>query len=120
LIRGTVTDDGSPTIFLPVAGRDWATVVDTGFNGGLELPVALRPHVNARFKSRMRFLLAAGQEVIQDGYKVDLLFDGRTVTVEATFVPGDTILLGTAMLRDYRLEVDFVARTVKLDRVPPP
>jgi hypothetical protein len=41
------------------------------------------------------------------------------VTAEATFVSGDTILIGTAMLRGYRLEVDFVARTVKLDRVTP-
>jgi predicted aspartyl protease len=119
VIRGAVTDDGSPTILLPVVGRDWVTVVDTGFNGGLELPEALRPYVNARFTSRIRFLLAGGQQVVQNGYKVDFPFDGRPMTVEATFVPGDDILLGTALLRDYRLEIDFVARTVKLERVAP-
>ena len=52
MIRGTVTDDGTPTILLPVAGRDWVVVIDTGFNGGLELPEPLRPHVNARFTAR--------------------------------------------------------------------
>ena len=71
MIRGTVTDDGTPTILLPVAGRDWVVVIDTGFNGGLELPEPLRPHVNARFTARIRFLLAAGQQVVEDGYKVD-------------------------------------------------
>ncbi|HTK76572.1 MAG TPA: hypothetical protein VL371_15000 [Gemmataceae bacterium] len=105
MIRGTVTDDGSPTINLPVAGRDWTTVIDTGFNGGLELPEALRPHVNARFTTRLRFLLAAGRQVVQDGYKVDFPFDGRTLTAEATFVPGNGILIGTALLRDYRLDI---------------
>jgi predicted aspartyl protease len=107
VIRGTVTDDGSPTILIPIAGRDCAAVIDTGFNGGVELPEALRPYLNARFKARMRFLLAAGQEVVQDGYYVDFPFDGRPVTVEATFVHGDGILLGTALLRNYRLEIDF-------------
>ena len=120
MIRGTVTDDGSPTILLPVAGRDWVAVIDTGFNGGLELPAALRPYVNARFMMPLRYWLAGGQTVIQDTYEVAFPFDGRTVTAEATFVPGDTLLLGTALLRDYRLEVDFVARTVRLERAAAP
>jgi hypothetical protein len=38
---------------------------------------------------------------------------------EATFVDGDSILVGTGMMRDYRLNIDFVARTVKLERVHP-
>jgi predicted aspartyl protease len=120
VIRGTVTDDGSPTILLSVAGRDWTAVIDTGFNGGLELPEALRPHVNARFNMPLRYWLAGGQTIVQDTHDVDIPFDARMVPIEATFVSGDVILLGTALLRDYRLEVDFVARTVKLERVTPP
>lgn len=119
MIRGIVADDGSPTILIPLAGRDWAAVIDTGFNSGLELPDPLRPFVNSRFAMPLRYHLAGGQTVVQDTYKVDFPFGGRPVTAEATFVSGDTILIGTAMLRGYRLEVDFVARTVKLDRVTP-
>jgi predicted aspartyl protease len=119
VIRGTVTDDGSPTIPVAVAGRDWAAVIDTGFNGGLELPDVLQPHVNARFAMPLRYQLAGGQTVVQDTYDVDFPFDGRPVSAEATFVPGNYILIGTALLRDYLLEVDFVARTVKLERVAP-
>lgn len=49
--------------------------------------------------------------------EVDFPFDG-TVTAEATFVPGQEILIGTRLLSRYRLEVNFVQRTVLLERVP--
>jgi hypothetical protein len=52
LILGTVSADGIPTILLPVAGQDWRAAVDTGFNGDLELPNALRPFVHPRFIGR--------------------------------------------------------------------
>lgn len=39
-MTGTVTDDGVPIIMLPVAGQMWPGIIDTGFNGDLELPRA--------------------------------------------------------------------------------
>jgi hypothetical protein len=48
---------------------------------------------------------------------VDFPFDGQTVTAQATFVPGGEILIGTHFLRQYRLEINFVHRTVLLERV---
>jgi hypothetical protein len=48
---------------------------------------------------------------------VDFPFDEETLLAEATFVPGPEILLGTHLLRLYRLEIDFLARTVRLERV---
>jgi predicted aspartyl protease len=117
MIAGAVTDDGKPVIQLPVGGRDWPAIIDTGFNGDLELPDALRGAVNPRYVTDVLSILAAGVEVLEEAYDVDFPFDGRTTLAEATFVDGSTILVGTGMLRDYRLEIDFVARTVKLDRV---
>jgi predicted aspartyl protease len=116
VITGTVTDDGSPIVRLPVAGRDWPAVVDSGFNGDLELPEAFGRHVNARYLGPQRASLASGQEVVEELFNVDFPFDGRTVLAEASFVPGDTILLGTRLLRQYRLVIDFPARTVTLER----
>lgn len=43
-MQGTVTLDGVPMLYLPVAGRSWPAIVDTGFNGALELPDALQEH----------------------------------------------------------------------------
>ncbi|MBI3909585.1 MAG: hypothetical protein HY320_01465, partial [Armatimonadetes bacterium] len=61
--------------------------------------------------------LAGGQSVEEDHYLVEFPFDGRIVKVVATFTPGDEILIGTRLLRHYRLEIDCVARTVALARV---
>lgn len=116
MIMGQVTEDGQPIIQLTVAGRSWVAVVDSGFNGDLELPNALRGQLNARFRAREPWLLASGQSVEEDIYSVDFPFDDRMVYAEASFAPGDTILVGTGLLSSYRLIIDFVARTVLLER----
>src|SRR5437879_4662012 len=92
---------------LAVAGQSWPAIIDTGFNGDLELPQSLRAHVNARVKGRYRSLLAGGQSMVEDTYRVDFPFDGQTLVAEATFVAGGEILIGTHLLRKYRLEINF-------------
>ena len=116
-MTGFVDAGGTPVVVLPVAGQDWRGVIDTGFNADLELPDALRPHVNARFKGHLFSQLAAGQQTMQPFFAVDFPFDGQVVSAEATFIPGNEILLGTHMLHRYRLEIDFPAGTVVLTRV---
>jgi len=116
VLTGTVTDDGVPQILLTIAGQPWPAIIDTGFNGELELTDHLRRAVNARFIGRIPVALGGGQRIEEDVYLVDFPFDGETLLAEATFVPGQEILLGTHLLRLYRLEIDFPARTVRLER----
>ncbi len=42
MIRGTVSADGVPTITVSIASQDWIAIIDTGFNGDLELPEDLQ------------------------------------------------------------------------------
>ena len=49
MIVGRVTDEGEPTIELILDGRSWVAVVDTGFNGFLELPDIIRRTMNPRY-----------------------------------------------------------------------
>jgi predicted aspartyl protease len=95
VLTGTVTNDMVPQILLAVAGQPWPAIIDTGFNGELELPDHLRQAVNARFIGRIHVVLGGGQHVEEDVYLVDFPFDGETLLAEATFVPGQEILLGT-------------------------
>jgi predicted aspartyl protease len=95
----------------------WQGIIDTGFNGDLELPEALRATVRPRFIGRISSALAGGQRIEEDVYLVDSPFDGRTIHAETTFVPGNEILIGTQLLRPYRLEIHFPERTVLLHRV---
>lgn len=116
MIQGTVTIDGVPTVSLSVADRIWSATVNTGFNGDLELPEELRSFVNARFIAPTEWVLAGGHRSVEDTYEVEFTFDGSLLAAEATFVPGDSILIGTGMMAQYRLATDFVAATVLLEQ----
>jgi clan AA aspartic protease len=115
LIEGIITADGVPAIEVEVGGQAWQAIIDTGFNGELELPERLRSHVNAEFVGRAASLLAANQRIEEDVFLVDFPFDWRAVRVQATFVNGDEILIGTRILRDYRLLIDFPVGTVAIE-----
>jgi predicted aspartyl protease len=118
LVLGHVDRDGKPIVLLDIGGRAWPSLIDTGFNGALELPEALRPLVKPRFQGTVYSILAGGQSLLEESYLVDFPFDGETVTAEAVFAPGTSeILLGTLLLDRHRLEIDFVARTVRIERV---
>lgn len=118
MITGTVTLSGEPTIEIPVAGLMMKAVIDTGFNGGLQLPYAVFAPLNPRFAGRVVSVLAAGQAVFEDIYNLQFLFDGRVVPTDATFVQDTVILIGTSLLRHHRLDINFKARTVLIERVP--
>lgn len=116
MIEGSVSLDGVPSVELDVAGKTWTAIVDTGFNGDLELPLALGDHVIVRRIGTVQSNLAGGVTITEDYFEVRFPFDGREVVAEATFVDGSAILLGTGLIRDYRLEIDFPKSHVKLLR----
>ena len=94
-------------------------IIDTGFNGYLELPESLRSAVKAQFIGHLESALAAGQTILEENYVVEFPFDGETLEIEATFAPGDEILIGTSLLRNHRLEIDFRERFVLIDKSVP-
>lgn len=64
--------DGIDT--LEVEGQDWPAIIDTGFNGDLELPEALLGKLNDQPAGRLRSALAAGRVVEEDAYSVEFPF----------------------------------------------
>src|SRR5207253_1948729 len=68
VINGTVNPRREPVVELPVAGQRWTAVIDTGFNGDLELPHALFAALQPVFSTRGYSQLAAGQFVQEDIY----------------------------------------------------
>ncbi len=117
MLRGMVSVEGVPTITLFIAERHLAATIDTGFNGDLELPEFLQKALTSRFVGRAISALAGGQTIEEDVYLVEFPFDGRVVVAETTFVAGQDILIGTRLLREYRLQINFVSQTVELERV---
>lgn len=117
MIVGVVDTDGTPVIEVPVAGQVRTAIVDTGFNGDLELPSTVQSLVNVRWTGTVRSRLAGGMTIEEDRYIVDFGFDGQVYRAVATFAPGEEVLIGTHLLRHHRVEIDFLARTVQLERV---
>ena len=117
MMQGTVSDSGVPTITLLIAGQKWAATIDTGFNGDLELPEILRSILESEYVGKVTSSLAGGQTIEEDVYLVYFPFDGDIVQARATFVANGEILIGTHLLRAYRLQIDFVRQTVILERV---
>lgn len=60
MIKGTVLE-GVPTIALSIADRDHTAIIDTGFNGDLELPLELHQLLDTRYVGRVTSALAGGQ-----------------------------------------------------------
>ena len=116
MMYGTVSDIGVPTIILPIAGQEWSATIDTGFNGDLELPEVLRDVLKPQYVGRVTSSLAGGQTIEEDVYLVDFPFDGQVLQARATFVVGSDILIGTRLLQEYRLQINFVNRTVVLEK----
>ena len=117
MIHGTVSDAGVPTITLSIGEQECTAIIDTGFNGYLELPETLRDTLNPQYIGRVTSILAGGQTIEEELYLVNFLFDRRTIPAEVTFVVNSEILIGTRLLREYRLQIDFFKRTVILERV---
>lgn len=118
-MHGTVSDIGVPIITLSVAGQEWTATIDTGFNGDLELPEALRNVLNPQYVGKVTSALAGGQTIEEDVYLVDFPFDGDIIQARATFVIGSEILIGTHLLQEHRLQIDFVKQTVMLEKAIP-
>ena len=116
MISGTVTGNGVPLIVLKLASDDWLTVVDTGFNGALELPAALSSRLILQSAGFITSELAAGVTVEEEAFRTFIEFDGEQIEVDVTFADVEQALLGTWLLAKHRLEIDFSKATVRLTR----
>lgn len=117
MIIGAVDGEGVPAIQITIGDREYRAVVDTGFNGDLELPANLRDRFETRSLGEHSCILAAGQTVVEELFLISFSFDGREVDAETSFVDeGEEILIGTGLLEHYRLEIDFPQSLLTLER----
>jgi clan AA aspartic protease len=92
-------------------------VVDTGFEGFLTLPPAAVAQLQLPYLTNLNANLADNSSIQTDVYLATVLWHGieRNVSVLAM---GRRPLIGTALLRDYHLGIDFRdGGTVVLDEI---
>ena len=92
-------------------------IIDTGFDGYVCLPIHVAEKLGVQLTGRTVAVLADGTE------KADLLFSGwvkffdRRRNVEICLTT-DQALIGTGLLADCDLAIDFVSGKVSLSRKP--
>ncbi len=82
-------------------------VIDTGFTGFLSLPIAIIMELELQWSYRDRATLGDGSETVFDVYNAEILWDGQLREIEIDAAETEP-LLGMALLRGYRLQVDTV------------
>jgi predicted aspartyl protease len=119
MVHGALRPTGSPVVPIEIAGQTLEAVLDTGFEGGLQLLVAFAGVVNPIFRVHQPTQYADGRIELVPIFDVVVVFDGQPCVMRTQFADSDEIMLGVDALKDYRLEINFVAGSVLLERVAP-
>ena len=122
MIEGTIRSTGTPMLPLRILGHGTEVIVDgildTGFDGFLCLPVLLAVSLSLELMDVTSSELADGT-VVED----DLVFAGRAEwegaikEVPVLLTRAEDVLIGTAFLPGHRVELDYVANTVRVERI---
>jgi len=92
-------------------------VVDTGFEGFLTLPPDAINELGLTYVARINANLADNSNVATNVYLATILWNGVERDV-AVLAMGRRPLIGTALLEDYHLSIDFCAGgTVLVDNI---
>jgi clan AA aspartic protease len=125
-MTGYVDEYGQPKIELVVRGlqqeQSIETVVDTGFNGDLCLPIPVAVQLGLPLVAYQFIELADGSVHRDLIFSGTAIFDKKEVAAEISVTDSEEALLGTGLLKDRKLEIGFESRslTINLEAVPSP
>jgi len=107
---------GHPRLKVPVVGSRAGTVVDalidTGFDGDICLPTLLAIQLGLELRDTIRVELADGTLRNDLVFAGIVVWDGESKEVMIILTESQEPLLGTGLLADSVLEMDFVRRQI--------
>jgi len=124
MIKGVIRETGTPILSLKVIGKGGGEVtvegiLDTGFDGFLCLPIPLAVSLGLELIDVTRTELADG--TIVEG---ELVFvgraewDGTMIDVDILLTRSGDMLVGTAFLKGYVVQLDYKANTIRIEKAP--
>jgi clan AA aspartic protease len=105
---------------VPVSGSragtrlDIVVWIDTAFNGGLALPRKQIAELGLEKESSAEAIMADGQCVELETFACFVDWFGHCYETQIVAKDGEYPLLGTMLLDNHRLEIDYEAKTVDL------
>lgn len=116
VIRGIVNVADEPVIQLTLILRNrqkrFPAVIDTGFNGYLSVPRSIIEQSGWYHAGYETYEIATGELVRRPVYIGELIFDRKRCSTYLVASQAKDILVGTRLLQDKRLEIDFCSRRV--------
>src|SRR6266545_5954797 len=114
--------DGKPKIELTVIGLDdkikVPALVDTGFDGALMLSLPAALQIGLRLSNMVQVELADGSIKKEFVFEAKVVLDEETVPVDVLLTSSDESLVGTALLQNQSLMIDFKSQKISLDFSP--
>lgn len=105
-----------PVIRLSVGSSEIEFLVDTGFNGGLIIPNHVAKGLDINYDRGLEeFCSVTGETFLASGCSMTITWFGQNIKVPvATSAEIGESILGGNMLKNCRLMIDYVKRTVTI------
>lgn len=111
MLKGIVSRDLEPIVEIQLIFPDKMlrqfAVIDTGFNGALSVPSELIASSGWEFVGYEKYEIADGAIIKAEVYLGEVLFDGRKRRVGILSSDSKDILIGTRLIQDKVLTVNF-------------
>ena len=118
MVKGHVNPYGEPFVEIALVLKEGLknvdAVVDTGFNGMISVPHSWIAKSDWTFVGYEEYEIATGETVRQKVFLGDLDFDGRPMKAYILASSAKDILIGTKLLGEKTLEIDFPRKSVKI------
>lgn len=113
----------APTMEIEVIGSKrrvkLTALIDTGFSGYLSIPTRIARELGLELSGEQEVQLADGQWVNRLEFSGKVRFLSQTQNVTVFLTNGEIALVGTLLLSDCRLAIDFPGKKIEVVRVPP-
>jgi clan AA aspartic protease len=114
--------DGKPKIELTIIGLDdkitIPALIDTGFDGALMLSLPAALQIGLRLSNMVQVELADGSIKKEFVFEAKAILDRETIPVDVLLTSSDENLVGTTLLQNQSLKIDFKSQTITLDLSP--
>lgn len=115
---GYFDEHGQPVLQVTVKGSRTQVlleaIIDTGFDGFICLPVELAIQLGLELIGFQTVEYADGRRVRELVFLGSVILADREMTVEISLTNSQDTLLGTGLLEDYVVEINFHCKTVRL------
>ncbi len=114
-MEGYFNSNNEPVVRLDVGSLSVEVLVDTGFDGSLIIPGRVADNMDLRFDAHQDFLSVTGEAFFASACSTEIDWLGRRIRVAvARCGEVSEALLGSHMLQDCRLTIDYRHHTVSI------